>query len=253
MTPDPAAVASFYRATLGWEIPDEGTIMPNGSDYRMIGRADGGNAGGVLKLSEDMMSNGAGPGWFPYFHVPDVAAAVKQAEASGGKTWMGPVTMPPGTMAMLSDPTGAAFYVMDPVPPPGQPDAKSDVFQVYSPGHAWWNEVQTSDALGCAAFYTAVLGWTEGDGMPMGEKGIYRFVEAEGEPIGAINPWQPEWMGNAWLPYFGVADIEAAMVAAKANGGTVHGDIHEVPGGSFLFAASDPAGAPLGFVGKRGA
>ena len=42
MTPDPAAVAPFYRAVLGWEIPAEGHDMPNGSQYREVARAGGG-------------------------------------------------------------------------------------------------------------------------------------------------------------------------------------------------------------------
>jgi predicted enzyme related to lactoylglutathione lyase len=253
MTPDPGAVAPFYRATLGWDIPDEGMAMPNGADYRMIGRADGGNAGGVLRLTDEMRRGGASAGWMPYFHVGDVPAAVEQAEAAGGKTWIGPTALPQGTIAMLSDPQGAPFYVMDPVPPADQPDAKSDVFQAKTPGHAWWNEVQTSDEPAATAFYTALLGWTAENAMPMGDRGNYRFVEAEGAPIGAINPWQPEWMGIAWLPYFGVADIDIARTAAEVNGGTIHGEVHDVPGGDFIFTASDPAGAPVGFVGKKGA
>ena len=31
MAPDPAAVAPFYRAVGGWEIPAAGNAMPNGS------------------------------------------------------------------------------------------------------------------------------------------------------------------------------------------------------------------------------
>jgi uncharacterized protein len=51
MTPDPGAVSQFYRAALGWEIPAEGGATATGREYRMIGRGDGGNAGGVLTLS----------------------------------------------------------------------------------------------------------------------------------------------------------------------------------------------------------
>ena len=89
--------------------------------------------------------------------------------------------------------------------------------------------------------------------MPMGDKGDYRFVEAGGEQIGAINPWLPDYLTVGWLPYFGVADIDAAKAAAEANGGTVTHDVHQVPGGDFIFTATDPAGAPLGFVGPKGA
>ena len=50
MTPDPAAVAPFYKATLGWDIAP-GTATASGHPYAMIGRADGGMAGGVLTLT----------------------------------------------------------------------------------------------------------------------------------------------------------------------------------------------------------
>ena len=89
--------------------------------------------------------------------------------------------------------------------------------------------------------------------MPMGDKGDYRFVEADGTALGAINPWMPDWMPVSWLPYFGVADIDAARAAAEQAGATIRHDIHEVPGGVFIFTATDPAGAPIGIVGKKGA
>lgn len=252
MTPDAGAVAPFYRAVLGWDIPAEGMQMPT-SEYRMIGRADGGQAGGVLTLSEEMASHGAKPAWFPYFHVEDVEATAEQARGLGGHVFMPPMTMAAGTIAMLGDPQGASFYVMDPTPPPDRPDAQSDVFKSKAPGHCWWNELETTDEPGATAFYKALLGWSADNAMPMGDKGDYRFVEAGGEQIGAINPWLADYMTLGWVPYFGVADIDAAKAAAEAEGGTVHQDIHQVPGGDFIFIASDPAGAPVGFVGPKGA
>jgi len=252
MTPDPAAVAAFYKATLGWNI-QPGTATASGHPYAMIGRADGGMAGGVLTLSPEMQQHGGKAGWLPYFHVDDVAASAEKARSLGGKVWMGPMDIGVGTVAMLGDPQGAAFYLMDPVPPEGQPDAKSDVFQSRTPGHCWWNELETTDEPGATAFYTNLLGWTAEKTMPMGDKGDYRFIEQGGEQIGAINPWLADYMTVGWLPYFGVADIAAAKAAAEANGGAVTHDVHEVPGGDFIFTATDPAGAPVGFVGPKGA
>ena len=254
MTPDPAGVAAFYRATLGWEIPGEGMRNPNGSEYRMIGRRDGGNAGGVLTISPAMAEGGAKPGWLPYFYVDDVDAVAGEARERGGQVWMAPSTIDGvGRIAMLGDPQGAPFYLMKPTPPPGQPDARSDVFQAKAPGHCVWNELETTDEPAATAFYGALFGWKADRTMPMGDKGDYRFVEVDGQQIGAINPWMADYMTVGWLPYFGVADIEAAKAAAEANGGTVTHDIHEVPGGDFIFTATDPAGAPLGFAGPRGA
>lgn len=254
MTPDPGAVAPFYKALLGWELQGLGAETPTGHPYWMIGRADGGFAGGVLLLTPEMTVGGGRPGWLPYFHVEDVRASAATAEGLGAKVWLAPMDTPFGTMAMLGDPFGASFYLMTPTPPPDQPDAVSDVFKPEGVGHCQWNELQTADEPGATAFYTALLGWTAENAMPMGDRGEYRFVEAEGEQIGAINPWGPEWMPSGWLPYFGVADIDAARASAERVGVTIHSEIHEVPGGAYIFTANDPAGAPVGFVGpKKGA
>jgi predicted enzyme related to lactoylglutathione lyase len=181
-----------------------------------------------------------------------VPAAVEKAQAAGAHVWLPPMTMEAGTMAMLGDPQGAPFYVMDPTPPPDRPDSQSDVFQANAPGHCWWNELRTSDEPSATAFYTALFGWSADKAMPMGERGDYRFVECDGEPLGAISPMKPDWMRVSWLPYFGVADVHAARAAAEAQGATIRQDIHEVPGGDEIFTATDPAGAPVGFVGKKG-
>ena len=76
MTPDPAAPKRFYDAVVpGWDI-DIGERIPGDQDYRMIRRADGGNAGGVLTLTDEMRAGGARPIWLGYLHVEDVDAKV---------------------------------------------------------------------------------------------------------------------------------------------------------------------------------
>lgn len=252
MVADAAAAAPFYRATLGWDIPAEGMPMPNGGTYRMIGRSDGGHAGGVFTLTPGMIAGGARPGWFPYFHVADVDAAVDRAQAAGATVMMPAWSAEPGRMAMIADPHGAPFYLMTPSPPPGQPDAVSDAFDPVRAGHCRWNELQTPDEPAATAFYTGLFGWSANNGMPMGERGMYRFVEQDGVAIGAINPWMGAETVPGWLPYFGVSDIEAARDAAAAAGGTIIHDVNEVPGGEFIFTATDPAGAMVGFVGPKG-
>jgi predicted enzyme related to lactoylglutathione lyase len=253
MTPDPAAVAPFYRATLGWDIPAAGQVMPNGSDYRAIIRADGGNAGGVLTLTAGMAAGGAKPGWLTYFQVDDVDASVEQAAASGSVVLIPATTMPgAGRMAMLADPQGAPFYVMDPAPPPDQPDAHSEVFKGDAPGHCTWNELNSDDAEGQIAFYTGLFPWTVEGEMPMPGDHVYKFLTCEGRGIGAIGSMKPPGMGNAWLPYFRVANIETATAAVTANGGTIVMGPHEVPGGDVIIVALDPAGGAVGLVGAKG-
>lgn len=252
MTPDPAGVTAFYRATLGWEIQTEGMKNPNGSEYRMIARRDGGSAGGVLTLTPGMTAGGAKPGWLPYFYVDDVDAAAAKAQGLGASVHMAPSTIEGiGRMAMLADPQGAAFYLMKPTPPASDPNARSDVFDPMKAGHCRWNELNSTDASGALRFYTELFGWTAGTAMPMGPAGDYQFIEIDGAAIGAINPVQAA--PSMWLPIFGVADIEAAKAAVEANGGTITTDIMEIPGGEFALNADDPSGAALGFVGPKGA
>jgi predicted enzyme related to lactoylglutathione lyase len=254
MTADPGAISDFYRAVVGWTIPARGEALPGGTEYCLIERGGGGHAGGVLSLSQAMLAGGARPGWMTYFHTGDVDASVQRAESLGAPVHMPATTMEGvGRLAMLSDPTGGHFYLMSPTPPPDQPDAQSDVFDSDKPGHCRWNELQTPDEPTATAFYKGLFDWQTDNAMPMGDKGFYRFVETEGRAIGAINPWMAEGSTAGWLPYFGVADIDIAKAAAEAAGGVVTHDVHEVPGGEFIFTANDPAGAPVAFVGPRGA
>ena len=76
MTGDPDGAARFYGAVVGWTIAGAADpAAPGGVDYRMIGRSDGGNAGGMLALNADMLAGGARPGWLGYLYTPDVDAA----------------------------------------------------------------------------------------------------------------------------------------------------------------------------------
>lgn len=252
MTPDAGKISPFYRAVMAWAIDAEGNTMPNGAEYRMIGRADGGNAGGLLTLTSEMLDGGAKPGWIAYFYVPDVDAALAKAVALGATVWMGAQSVPnAGRMAMLADPQGAPFYIMTPTPPPDKLVLTSDVFDAKKPGHCRWMQLDTTDAPAANAFYTALFDWDTDQTMPMGPTGDYRFIEFEGVQIGAFNPMIPQGQAPAWLLFFGVEDIDAARGAVVAEGGTVTQDIHQVPSRDFIFTARDPAGAAVGFVGPR--
>ena len=134
MTPDPAAAKRFYDAVVGWDIATD-SVAP-GIEYRMIGRSDGGDAGGVLTLTDEMRSNGARPIWLGYLSTRNVDASVEAIVADGGSTLMPPWDQPGvGRLAMVTDPDGAPFYLMDPIPPENDPNAASDAFSVDEPQH----------------------------------------------------------------------------------------------------------------------
>jgi hypothetical protein len=106
----------------------------------MIQRDDGGSAGGLLGLSSEMLQHGAIPCWLGYLHVANVDTACQAIVADGGKVLMPRLDLPVGQIAMVADPMGTPFYVMTPIPPPGKPDAKSDVFDV-AVQRVRWNEL----------------------------------------------------------------------------------------------------------------
>lgn len=251
MTDDPAGAKAFYDAVVGWTVQAEGSPMPGGAEYRMIGRSDGGHAGGVLALSEDMKRNGAKPVWLGYIHSPDVDADAAAIAAAGGKVHMPPRDLPVGRIAMVSDPQGAVIYLMTPVPPPGRPDAKSDVFDPARPGHVHWNELWTSDPEAAIPLYTRLFGWTQEGDMDMGPMGKYRFLYHGGAMIGAVGQAQPGGDGSRWDFYVGVDDIDRAARAVEAGGGRLTGPIQQIPGGDYSVRIRDPQGAGLGLVGPR--
>ena len=250
MTPDPAAAKRFYGAVVGWDI-DTDSVAP-GIEYRMIKRSDGGNAGGVLTLTEEMRSGGARPIWLGYLHVEDVDSKVEEIKADGGQ-----VTMPPwdqagvGRLAMVTGPEGAPFYLMDPLPPAGDPGATSDVFSTDKAQHVRWNELWSSDPDKSVDFYRRHFGWGQDGDMDMGEMGKYRFIQHDGVMIGAIMPTMPDMPGSMWNLYIGVDDIDRAADAVKSGGGQVVNGPMEIPGGEFAVNAVDPQGAQIGFVGPR--
>ena len=252
MTTDADGAKAFYDAVVGWDI-GEGT--PEYQGYRMIGRKDGGFAGGVMPLTAEMQQHGARPTWLGYIHVPDVDEAIGRIESAGGKALMPAMDIPNvGRIAMVTDPQGAPFYVMKPIPPQADPNAQSDVFTQDKEGTCGWNELSTTDAAGALDFYTSQFGWEKGDAMPMGEAGDYRFINRNGQMIGAIFPSGAGAFKDEpphWRFYFRVPSISAAKSTAEQAGGTVRVGPMEVPGGDHILVGTDPQGAEFSLVGGR--
>ena len=248
MTTDADAAGRFYSAVVpGWRL---GERMPGDVDYRGIERSDGGNAGGVLQLDDSMRTQGARPTWLGYINVDDVDDSVRSIEQAGGKALMPAFDVPNvGRIAMVSDPQGAPFYVMTPIPPEGTEDKRSDVFSPDAEQRVSWNELSTSDPVAARKFYTGQFGWSADEFMDMGEMGEYRFIERDGTRIGALCGVMP---GQApqWRYYIRVPSIAASAEAVRAGGGTVAMGPHEVPGGDHIIIGIDPHGAAFALVGK---
>lgn len=252
LTSDADAAAEFYGKVVGWTTSSAN--HPD-VDYRFfwagaVGEAKGG-VGGYMQITPDMAAGGARPAWLGYIAVDDVDASVESIKAAGGS-----VTMPAsdlegvGRMAMVTDPQGAPFYIMR-----GLSDETSYSFAAYEPtiGHCAWNELSTTDPEAAKAFYGAQFGWSKNGDLDMGPMGKYEFLQASGGRfnLGAVMPKMPEMPVSTWNFYFRVPDIDVALAAVKAGGGTILQEPMEIPGGEYSFNAMDPQGAAFGLVGAR--
>jgi predicted enzyme related to lactoylglutathione lyase len=108
---DPAALAVFYRAVLGWTV-----TQADGVDYwRIAAAADTGAnpfAGGIARRPDFMPR-----GWLPYARVDDLTACVAEAERRGGRLLREATAVPrAGWYAVIADPEGNALAVFQPDP-----------------------------------------------------------------------------------------------------------------------------------------
>lgn len=250
MTSDADAAGAFYGEVVGWTLSASDPQSP--MDYRMILRSDGGANGGVLQLSEEMRQGGARPAWVPYLAVADIDAGLSAIVGDGGGVLMPRTDIAEGSFAMVTDPQGVAFYLMEPRPPADRPDAQSDVFKADGVQHVRWHDLATPDPEGAKAFYARHFGFDFNHAMPMGDLGEYAFIDFEGQALGGIMPLIGETRGAGWQIYFGVPSAVAARDAIVRAGGTVLAEPHEVPGGDWVVIAIDPQGAQFGVVGPKG-
>ena len=250
MTTDAAAAKRFYDPVVGWSVGTD-QVAPD-VNYRMINRSDGGMAGGILELTQEMQNGGARPMWLGYLHTADVDAKVDEIKADGGQVMMAPWDQPGvGRLAMVTGPEGAQFYLMDPIPPEGKPDAVSDVFSVDQPQHVRWNELWSDDPARSIDFYKRLFGWAQEGDMDMGAMGKYQFLQRAGVNIGAVMPTMPDMPQSMWNFYIGVDDIDRATEAVRSGGGQIVNGPQEIPGGEYAVNAVDPQGALFGLVGPR--
>ena len=247
LTPDIAGAKDFYDAVVGWNIAGK-SDFPN--DYRMIGRSDGKFAGGAMQITDEMQQHGARPTWLGYILVPDVDQSVAAIQREGGQVHMPAFDIPGvGRVAMVTDPQGAPFYVMKPLPPEGDPNAKSDVFSPDAEQRVGWNELSSSDPVAARRFYGEQFGWTSDEFMPMGEQGEYRFFKQNGVTIGAV-AGTSEGQQPHWRFYFRVPSIAKAKETAEAKSGKIVMGPMEVPTGDHIVIGIDPQGAEFALVGK---
>ena len=243
ITSDPSAAGAFYSAVIGWTIEDSGQTD---KDYRQLKMGEA-FVGGLMAIPPGASEMGMRPVWLGYISVDDVPSALTRLKAAGGSEQMPPTDIPGvGCFAMVTDPQGAAFYIMSPIGEGPSPSFKPGV-----PGHGGWNELHTSDWEGALAFYSSQFGWAKVDAMDMGPMGTYLlFNTGAGDAVGGMmtdtNTPRP-----MWSYYICVEDIDAAAARLTAAGGAILFGPSAVPGGGWIINATDPQGAMFSVTGPR--
>jgi predicted enzyme related to lactoylglutathione lyase len=112
-TPDAAAALPFYHALFGWRSQE---VPMAEATYTVLSTADGDleetSFGGVAGARA-----GADSHWIPYFDVADADDIVSRVERNGGSLDIPAADIPGiGRAAWLTDPCGATFAVLTPLP-----------------------------------------------------------------------------------------------------------------------------------------
>jgi uncharacterized protein len=111
-TRNPDAAKAFYGSVFGWNANE--TDMGDFGSYitwRLANASeDDESIGGLLdmrgRVADDVPEH-----WMTYFTIEDRDATVERAKGMGAQVIFGPLDMPMGRLAILTDPQGAAFGI----------------------------------------------------------------------------------------------------------------------------------------------
>jgi len=109
-TRDAERARDFYTRLFG--ATSEAMPGMEGPTYHTL-KKGGQEVGGIMQMDEDHWPASIPSHWMPYFAVGDVGEAVQIAAEEGGAVQVPPFYSPYGTIAVLADPDGAVFSVIE--------------------------------------------------------------------------------------------------------------------------------------------
>jgi uncharacterized protein len=113
-TRDPEAAKSFYGDVFGWSFEDK-EYERGGGTYTIVSLGDEG-VGGLTDITDRVPAE-VPAHWLVYFAVEDIDATVDTAREHGGEIPAGPFDIAEvGQIAVVKDPWGAFFAVIQPDP-----------------------------------------------------------------------------------------------------------------------------------------
>jgi predicted enzyme related to lactoylglutathione lyase len=236
-----AQAKKFYTGLFGWSAVEVPMPSDMGGTYTMLQIGED-VVGGMYPLAGAQFE-GVPSHWTTYVAVQDTDAIAERTAALGGKILAPPMDVPDvGRMAVLQDPTGAAFAIFQAGGHPG-------IAQLGPvPGTFGWSELATRDTAAAKTFYTELFGWTaktdDNPEMP------YTEFQVEGKSIGGMMAMTPQH-GDApphWLPYVMVKDCRATAKKVESLGGHLFVPPMDIPNVGTFSVFQDPTGAVLAVI-----
>ena len=235
MTTDPQGAAAFYSGLFAWHTQPSST-----PGYRLWMSGSMG-VGGLMTQPDEVRGTATPPSWLIYLGTADVDATVEAAQRLGGRMLKGPTAIPgTGRFAVLSDPQGAAFAVFTPDMSAPSGAAAPGLTSPFS-----WHELATTDPQGALDFYSQLFGWSRGPTHDMGAGNSYQIIEHNGAQVGGLYRLQDPSKPPYWLTYVKVDTLDGTVSAARASGGQILQEPHEVPGGDRVARILDPQGGAI--------
>jgi predicted enzyme related to lactoylglutathione lyase len=204
--------------------------------------------GGYVNLSKDgvrvvgAMSNdgssGAPDAWSVYLATPDAQATIDAATKRGSQAIVPAMAVGDlGTMAVITDPGGAAIGMW-------QPGAHKGYGVFDEPSSVSWCELHTREYDASVAFYRVVFKW---DAHTVSDSPEFRYTtygKDDTSLAGIIDAssFLPAGAPSQWFVYFGTDDAEKTLTRTTEQGGSVIQAAEDTPYGR-LATAADPTGA----------
>lgn len=233
MTRDVPGAKKFYSKLASWKTMP----WPLDPAYTVC-HADTGPVAGIMELPSDVPAD-VPPHWLQYIGTRDVDGTAEAAVRAGGSIAKAPSDMQgAGRYAVLQDPQGAFFAIIDPE------NARPESAGPPALGNFSWHELATTDNEAAFAFYSGLFGWDAMQRMDMGPTGVYLIFGQNGVQRGGIYIKPAAMPGPAhWLPYVNVPSADKGFALATSSGARQAVAPMDVPGGSRIAVIFDPAGA----------
>lgn len=235
-TPDEAIAQRFYSGLFGWryeERPDPATGRYTLADI------DGVPTGGIYQAGA-----GQAPGWTLHLSVSNTAAAADWVERLGGRTTLGPVSIPDrGSIAHAVDPSGVPVVLWQ--------VASSWNFGYGAPGMFAGADLNTHDGTASDAFFCRLFSYSS---MQIGAEGLdYAEWRLDQQPVLYRYVMGTEYRATSqphWMVYFEVDPAVGTDVMAEQAGrlgGRVVAPPFDTPFGRTAVLA-DPGGGTFSVI-----